>query len=68
MDFTRIRRVAITALFSDDMLMERFALKGGNALSLIYGFTMRSSLDLDLSMDRDFDDFEDARRRIFPQS
>ena len=65
MDFAKIRRVAITALFSDDTLMERFALKGGNALSLIYGFTMRSSLDLDFSMDGDFDDVDDARHRIF---
>jgi hypothetical protein len=31
-----IKRLAIIAMFSDDMLMEEFVLKGGNALDLIY--------------------------------
>ena len=35
MDFTEIRRIAITALFSDDMLLDRLVLKGGNALRLV---------------------------------
>ncbi|HZO51538.1 MAG TPA: nucleotidyl transferase AbiEii/AbiGii toxin family protein, partial [Bryobacteraceae bacterium] len=65
MDFAEIRRVTITALFSDDVLYERLVLKGGNALSLVYGITQRTSLDLDFSMAGDFDDIEDARRRIF---
>jgi hypothetical protein len=65
MDFAEIRRVAITALFSDDMLLERLVLKGGNALSLVYGLTNRTSLDLDFSMDEDFPDVEEARERLF---
>ena len=65
MDFTEIRRIAITALFSDDMLLDRLVLKGGNALSLVYKLTSRTSLDLDFSMANDFDDFADARERIF---
>ena len=65
MDFTEIRRIAITALFSDDMLLDRLVLKGGNALSLVYEITSRTSLDLDFSMANDFDDFADARERIF---
>ena len=40
-------------------------LKGGNALSLVHGLSERTSLDLDFSMDADFADVEDARRRIF---
>lgn len=65
MDFNEIRRIAITALFSDDMLLDRLVLKGGNALSLVYELTSRTSLDLDFSMANDFDDFADARERIF---
>lgn len=65
MDFADIRRVAITALFSDDMLVEHLVLKGGNALSLVYGLTKRTSLDLDFSMASDFDNFEEARDRLF---
>ncbi len=42
MDFTEIRRIAITALFSDDMLLDRLVLKGGNALSLVYDLTSPS--------------------------
>jgi len=33
-DYRKIRRIAITAIFSDDFLFERVVLKGGNALSL----------------------------------
>ena len=47
MDFDEIRRHTIVALFSDDALLEGLVLKGGNAISLIYGFGNRASLDLD---------------------
>lgn len=40
-------------------------LKGGNALSLVYGVSSRTSLDLDFSMSSDFPDLSEARRRIF---
>lgn len=65
MDFEEIRRVTITALFSDEVLLEQLVLKGGNALSLVHGLSERTSLDLDFSMEADFADVEDARRRIF---
>jgi Nucleotidyl transferase AbiEii toxin, Type IV TA system len=65
MDFAQIRRVTITALFSDDMLQEHLVLKGGNALNLVYGLTHRTSLDLNFSMDSDFDNVDEARRRLF---
>jgi len=50
LDFAQIRRAAIAALFSDDVLTEYLVLKGGNALDLIYGITSRTSMDLDFSM------------------
>src|SRR5688572_11705271 len=65
MDYDDIRRVAITALFSDDKLFHKLVLKGGNALSLVYGITSRASLDLDFSLDTDFDDIQDAQERMF---
>jgi predicted nucleotidyltransferase component of viral defense system len=65
MDLTEIRRLVIIALFSDDELMEKFVLKGGNALNLVYGIGTRSSVDIDLSIPDDFDDLEDVKRRIF---
>jgi len=64
MDLAEVRRLTITAMFSDDSLMEQLVLKGGNALSLVYGLGARTSLDVDLSIDGDFADFEDARTRI----
>ncbi len=64
-DLADIRRTAISALFSDDVLTEHLILKGGNALNLVYGITSRASIDLDFAMGRDFEDSEDARRRLF---
>jgi predicted nucleotidyltransferase component of viral defense system len=52
--FKRIRRLAIIAMFSDDDLMNRLVLKGGNALDIAYSMEFRSSIDLDFSMDGEF--------------
>jgi hypothetical protein len=65
MDFAEIRRLTIVALFSDDQLFEQIVLKGGNALSLVYGLSTRTSLDLDFSIENDFVDLDDTRKRIF---
>ncbi len=65
MNFSEIRRLVIIAMFSDDILFDQLTLKGGNALTLIYGFGMRSSLDIDLSLEKDFDNPKDSERRIF---
>lgn len=51
----KIKRLALIAMVSDDDLMEIFVLKGGNALNLIYNVTSRASIDLDFSIDKDFD-------------
>lgn len=59
-----IKRLVVTALASDDFLMETLILKGGNALQIAYYLTHRASLDFDFSMDEDFQDIEEAGRRI----
>jgi len=65
MDFTEVRKLTIIALFSDDKLFEQIVLKGGNALSLVYGLSSRTSLDLDFSIETDFADLDETRSRIF---
>jgi hypothetical protein len=44
--------------------LKKLVLKGGNALRLIYGFGSRSSLDIDVSIEEDFTDLEDVKRRL----
>jgi len=56
--FKRVRRLAIIAMFSDDDLMTRLVLKGGNALDIAYSVEFRSSIDLDFSMEGQFSDDE----------
>jgi hypothetical protein len=64
LDFQFVRRTAITAMFSDDLLFGRLVLKGGNALTLALGISDRTSLDLDFSIENDFEDIDDTQRRI----
>jgi len=56
--------VAIIALFSDDVLVDKLVLKGGNALRLVYGLGSRSSMDIDVSIDEDFEDLDDVKKRL----
>jgi len=65
MDFRELRRLVIVAMFSDDFLLEQFVLKGGNALDLIHGIGSRTSLDVDLSIENDFENPEEVKGRIF---
>src|SRR6185312_16045574 len=64
LDFQAVRRIAITALFSDDILFDKVVLKGGNALNIALGISERSSLDLDFSIENDFDDLADVEKRL----
>lgn len=64
-DLADIRRLIVVAIASDDVLMERLVLKGGNALELVHGIGDRASLDLDFSMEDDFNDLSDVSRRLF---
>ena len=49
-----IRKLVIISLFTDDYLLNKLVLKGGNALYLIYNIDERSSIDVDLSIESDF--------------
>lgn len=64
-DPSDIRRTAIVAMFSDDVLMDLLVLKGGNALDLAHGISARGSLDLDFSIAADLPDVDDVRQRLF---
>ena len=52
-----IKKLILKSLFADDELMEIFVLKGGNALDIAYKMHNRSSMDMDVSMDKDFNDY-----------
>ena len=52
LELTEIRKLTITALCSDDVLFDQLVLKGGNAISLVYGISPRDSLDVDFSLSR----------------
>ena len=56
--------MVIIAMFSDDVLFGKLVLKGGNAISLIYKYGARGSLDVDFSIEGEFDDTQDAAKRI----
>lgn len=64
--FKRIRRLAIIAMFSDDDLMNRLVLKGGNALDIAYSMELRSSIDLDFSMEGEFyaEEIDDIKSKL----
>ena len=57
----KIKKLTISALLADDLLMGVLVLKGGNALGLAYDITNRGSLDIDFSMAKDFTDSEKNR-------
>ena len=64
MDADEIRRRIIVALVSDDELLDLLVLKGGNALALAHGIGERASLDLDFSLEEDFESATDCSQRI----
>jgi predicted nucleotidyltransferase component of viral defense system len=64
LDHNEVRRLAITAVFSDDYFFEKVVLKGGNALAIALGLSGRTSIDLDFSIENDFDDPAEAERRL----
>jgi predicted nucleotidyltransferase component of viral defense system len=53
-EFEKIKKLAIVAMVSDDGLLERLVLKGGNAIDLIYHISSRASKDIDFSMSAEF--------------
>lgn len=59
----KIKKLAITGIFSVDDFLDRLVLKGGNLLDLVYGLVSRSSVDIDLSMEDQFDDIDEELKR-----
>lgn len=55
LSINEIQEFTIKALFSDDYLLNKIVLKGGNALSHAYRMVDRTSIDIDLSIRGDFD-------------
>ena len=53
-NFDEIKKLVIKSLFVDDDFYDLFVLKGGNALSIAYKLSNRSSKDVDVSMAKDF--------------
>ena len=65
LEFLRhIKKVVILAMFSDDDLMDRLVLKGGNLLDIVYQLSARASVDVDLSMSGEFEDVDKLRAKI----
>lgn len=62
----KIRTLVITGLFSDDHLLDKLVLKGGNLLDLVYQVSNRTSVDVDFSISGDFEEsVDDLRDRLF---
>lgn len=59
-----IRKQAILALFSDNVLSGQLVLKGGNALRIVHAVSSRTSKDIDFSVKDDFVDIDEVRVRI----
>lgn len=67
-DLLQIRKTIITAVASDEYLVDRLVLKGGNALDIVYRLDERASLDIDFSLAGDFTsraELEDVQTRLF---
>jgi predicted nucleotidyltransferase component of viral defense system len=60
------KKLVVIAMFSDDELMDRLVLKGGNALDLIHRISTRASADVDFSISNDFEEGrrEEVRQRV----
>ena len=64
LDLDRIRLLILKGLYLDDTLAEELVLKGGNALRLVHQIGDRASVDLDFSLDGDFEEgMEKLRER-----
>lgn len=50
-----IKKTTIISLFSDDDLFDLLVLKGGNAMDIVHKVSSRSSVDIDLSAEINFD-------------
>src|SRR5580765_3033115 len=60
----RIKKLVIIAMFSDDHLMQRLVLKGGNLLDVVFGVSSRGSMDLDFSIEGEFETLELLQKKV----
>jgi hypothetical protein len=60
----QIKRQVIKGVYSDDELMDRLVLKGGNLIDLIFGVSTRASKDLDFSMEGEFSSPEELHAKL----
>ncbi len=60
----RIKRLVIIAMVTDDELLERLVLKGGNLLDIAYGISTRASVDIDFSVDGVLDSVANLEERL----
>jgi len=65
MDLLEVRKLILVAVASDDALVQQLVLKGGNALELVHKIGDRASLELDFSMEADFENLDEVRERLF---
>ena len=63
----RIKQLAVIAMFSDDDLLDKIVLKGGSAIDLFHPSPGRASVDLDFSIDGDFEEDTATLRVRFEQ-
>lgn len=63
-EIKKIQSLVILSLFSVDELMDKFVLKGGNALNLIYEVNNRSSIDIDVSIESEFTNLEEIKNLL----
>jgi len=54
----KIKRIIIISLVSDDYLLDVLVLKGGNAINLMGNISNRTSIDLDYSIESEFNETE----------
>lgn len=53
-----IKKLTISALLDDEVLVGLLVLKGGNAIDIVYDLSNRGSIDIDFSMEKDFTEKE----------
>lgn len=63
-DKDKIRKLVIIGIFSDDLILNDFSLKGGNALSIAYDINNRASMDIDISMKGDLNDIDITKQQL----
>src|SRR5262245_41088147 len=59
--FDFVKRRTVVALFSNTHLRSTLVLKGGNLLDIAFNVSNRSSLDLDFSIEGEFEDLDQIR-------